>query len=40
MPDLFRVRVAETALLHGGPLRSLPHHELPTEPGVAAIERF
>jgi hypothetical protein len=40
MPAWVRGSVAETALLHGGTLRSLPHHELPTEPGVAAIDRF
>ncbi|MEI6635440.1 MAG: hypothetical protein WCO99_02640 [Planctomycetota bacterium] len=40
MPAWVRGRVAETVLLHGGTLLSLPRNELPTEPGVAAIERF
>lgn len=40
MPAWVRGSVAETVLLHGGALRSRLHHELPTEPGVAAIDRF
>ena len=40
MPAWVRGGVADTVLLHGGTLRSLPRNELPTEPGVAAIERF